>query len=168
MLLDCRYQDGDNCGWNGPTETEEDVKAPAGDCYCDSRTSVGLDQGETSTSAEPQTAQVSPSLCFLSLFISCGQMGFLAVIHVFIFNTTAVSEVSKKGWIRVNLVWERWWLVQDVLHICMANSTMSKNFASVERRNFHLMGRTGFRVEMFIFDKADELYFKNTYKRPHF
>lgn len=58
MLLLCRNQNGDSGGWNGTTETKEDAEAKTRDHYCHSRTSVGLDQGEASTSAELETAQV--------------------------------------------------------------------------------------------------------------
>lgn len=62
MLPLCRHQNSDSGGWNGSTETKKDAKAKTRDHYCHSRTSVGLDPGEASTSAEPQTAQVSHNL----------------------------------------------------------------------------------------------------------
>lgn len=46
-----RYKNGHCGGRNGTAETKEDAKAPARNHYCHSRTPVGLDQGEASTSA---------------------------------------------------------------------------------------------------------------------
>lgn len=58
MCVLCRYQSSDSGGGNVPAETEEVAEQETRDCYCHSRTTVGLDQGEASTSAELETAQV--------------------------------------------------------------------------------------------------------------
>ncbi len=58
MLLLCRHQNSGSGGWNGTRETKTDAEAKTGDHHCHSRTSVGPDQGEASTSAEPEAAQV--------------------------------------------------------------------------------------------------------------
>lgn len=67
MFLLCRHQNGDRGWWNGSTEAKTDAEAKTRDHYCHSRTSVGLDQGETSASDELETAQVSHSVHFCLL-----------------------------------------------------------------------------------------------------
>lgn len=54
-----RHQNCNRGGWNGTAETEKDAKSKTRDHYRHSGTSVGPDQREASTSAEPETSQVS-------------------------------------------------------------------------------------------------------------